>query len=146
MKLTDVTVSRTIPAPAENVFDVWMDPKSPGGPWFGADRVILNAVVDGLFYLAVKHEGRTWPHFGRFVRIERPRQMEYTWMSEGTQGVESVVTVTFEPRGDQTEVTLRHSGVPDDEMGRRHEQGWTWVLSMLAERFGTARTSAPAAT
>jgi len=146
MKLTDVTVSRTIPAPAENVFDVWMDPKSPGGPWFGADRVILNAVVDGLFYLAVKHEGRTWPHFGRFVRIERPRQVEYTWMSEGTQGVESVVTVTFEPRGDQTEVTLRHSGVPDDEMGRRHEQGWTWVLSMLAERFGTARTSAPAAT
>jgi len=143
MKLTDVTVSRTIPAPAENVFDVWMDPKSPGGPWFGADRVILNAVVDGLFYLAVKHEGRTWPHFGRFVRIERPRQVEYTWMSEGTQGVESVVTVTFEPRGDQTEVTLRHSGVPDDEMGRRHEQGWTWVLSMLAERFGarTATTS-----
>ena len=145
MKLTDVTVSRTIPAPAENVFDVWMDPKSPGGPWFGADRVILNAVVDGLFYLAVKHEGRTWPHFGRFVEIERPHKVEYTWMSEGTQGVESVVTVTFEPRGDQTEVTLRHTGVPDDEMGRRHEQGWTWVLSMLAERFGAARTSAPAA-
>jgi uncharacterized protein YndB with AHSA1/START domain len=138
MKLIDVTVSRTIPAPAENVFDVWMDPKSPGGPWFGADRVILNAVVDGLFYLSVKHEGRTWPHFGRFVRIERPRQVEYTWMSEGTQGVESVVTVTFEPRGDQTEVTLRHSGVPDDEMGRRHEQGWGWVLSTLAERFAAA--------
>jgi hypothetical protein len=46
-----------------------------------------------------------------------------------------VVTVTFEPRGDQTDITLRHSGVPDDEMGRRHEQGWAWVLSKLAERF-----------
>jgi uncharacterized protein YndB with AHSA1/START domain len=135
MKLTDITVTRAIPAPAENVFDVWMDPKSPGGPWFGADRVILNPVVDGLFYLAVKHEGRTWPHFGRFVAIERPRRVEYTWMSEGTHGVESVVTVTFEPRGEQTEVTLRHTGVPDDETGRKHEQGWTWVLSMLAERF-----------
>jgi len=135
MKFMDVTVTRTIPAPAENVFDVWMDPKSPGGPWFGAERVILNPVVDGLFYLAVKHEGRTWPHYGRFVRIERPHRVEYTWVSEGTQGVESVVAVTFEPRGDQTDVTLRHSGVPDDEMGRRHEQGWTWVLSKLAERF-----------
>ena len=135
MKFMDVTVTRTIPAPAENVFDVWMDPKSPGGPWFGAERVILNPVVDGLFYLAVKHEGRTWPHYGRFVRIERPHRVEYTWVSEGTQGVESVVAVTFEPRGDQTDVTLRHSGVPDDEMGRRHEQGWIWVLSKLAERF-----------
>lgn len=31
MKLTDITVTRAIPAPAEKVFDVWMDPKSPGG-------------------------------------------------------------------------------------------------------------------
>ena len=60
MKLTDVTVTRAIPAPVEKVFDVWMDPNSPGGPWFGAERTILNAAVDGLFYFAVKHEGRTW--------------------------------------------------------------------------------------
>ena len=138
MNLIDMTVSRTISAPAEKVFDVWIDPKSPGGPWFGADRVILNPVVDGLFYSAVKHEGRTWPHYGRFIRIERPQLVEHTWVSEGTRGVESVVAITFEPRGDQTAgdqtlVTLRHSGVPDDEMGRKHKEGWTWILSMLAE-------------
>jgi uncharacterized protein YndB with AHSA1/START domain len=145
MKLSDITATREIPAPAEDVFDIWMDPKSPGGPWFGAERVILNPVVDGLFYFAVKHEGRTWPHYGRFVRIDRPHKVEYTWMSEATQGVESIVSVSFEPRGERTNVTLRHSGVPDDEMGRRHEEGWTWVLSMLAERFASRR-SVPAST
>ncbi len=139
MKLTEVTVSRAIPASAEKVFDVWMDPKSPGGPWFGSDRVILNPVVDGLFYLAVKHEGRTWPHYGRFLQIDRPRIVEYTWMSEGTKGAESIVTVTMEARGEETEVTLRHSGVPDDEMGRQHKDGWAWVLSALAERFASRR-------
>ncbi len=149
MKLIDITVTRTIPALAEDVFDVWIDPKSPGGPWFGAERVILNPIVDGLFYFAVKHEGRTWPHYGRFLLIERPRKVEYTWVSEATQGVESVVAVAFAPRGDQTEVTLRHSdvpdvNVPDDEMGRRHQEGWTWVLSMLEERFAS-RQPAPAA-
>jgi uncharacterized protein YndB with AHSA1/START domain len=143
MKLIDITATRVIPAPAENVFDVWMDPNSPGGPWFGAERTILNAVVDGLFYFVVKHEGRTWPHYGRFLRIERPHQVEYTWVSEATKGVESVVAVTFERQGDQTEVTLRHSGVPDDELGRQHKDGWTWVLSMLAERF-VSQASAPA--
>jgi uncharacterized protein YndB with AHSA1/START domain len=143
MKLTDITVARTIPAPAEKVFDVWLDPKSPGGPWFGAERTILNPAVDGLFYHAVKHEGRMWAHYGRFLQVERPRRVEHTWVSEATRGVETTVLVTFEPRGDQTEVTLRHSGVPDDEMGRQHGDGWNWVLSMLAERFG-ASPSAPA--
>jgi len=138
-KLTDITVASTIPAPAEKVFDVWIDPKSPGGPWFGAERVILNPVVDGLFYFAVGHEGRTWPHYGRFLQIDRPRRVEYSWVSEATKGVESVVLVTLEPKGEQTELVLRHSGVPDDEMGRQHEEGWTWVLSMLAERFTSPR-------
>lgn len=135
MKLTDITVARAIPARAEQVFDVWMDAKSPGGPWFGSERTIMNPVVDGLFYLAVSHEGRTWPHYGRFLAIDRPRRVEYTWMSEATKGVESIVAVSFESHGEQTEVTLRHTGVPDDEMGRQHKEGWTWFLSMLAERF-----------
>jgi uncharacterized protein YndB with AHSA1/START domain len=143
MMLTGITVARTIRASAEELFDVWMDPKSPGGPWFGAERVILNPVVDGLFYLAVKHEGRTWPHYGRFLQIHRPRRVEYTWVSEATKGIESVVAVTFEPVGDETAITLSHSGVPDDEMGREHEEGWAWMLSVLAERF-VSRSSAPA--
>jgi uncharacterized protein YndB with AHSA1/START domain len=137
MKLIDITVTRSIPAAVDDVFDVWMDPKSPGGPWFGAGRLIFNPAVDGLFYLTVTHEGRTWPHYGRFIRMERPHEVEYTWVSEGTQGVESIVAVTFSAQGDGTEVTLRHSGVPDDEMGRKHQEGWTWVLSMLAQRFGS---------
>lgn len=141
MNLTDITVSRTLPASPEKVFDLWIDPKSPGGPWFGTERVILNAVVDGLFYSAVKHEGRIWPHYGRFVRLERPRLVEYTWVSEATKGVESIVTLAMEPRGGETEVTLRHSGVPDDEMGRRHKDGWTWILNTLAEGLAARRSA-----
>lgn len=79
-------------------------------------------------------EGRAWPHYGRFPQIDRPRRVEYMWMSEATKGAESIVTVTMEPQGDQTEVTLRHSGVPDDETGSQHKDGWTWVLSALASR------------
>ena len=135
MKPTDITVARTIPASAERIFDVWMDPKIPGGPWFRAERVILNPVVDGLFYIAVKHEGRTWPHFGRFLEIDRSRRVEHTWMSEATKGAESVVTVSMEPRGDQTEVTIHHAGLPDDEAGRLNKEGWTWILLILAKGF-----------
>jgi Activator of Hsp90 ATPase homolog 1-like protein len=53
-----------------------------------------------------------------------------------------VVAITFEPRENGTEVTLRHKGVPDDEMGRQHQDGWTWILSMLAERFASRASAA----
>jgi uncharacterized protein YndB with AHSA1/START domain len=137
MKLIDLTVERDVPATPAEIYDVWLDPKSPGSPWFGPARVLLDARVDGLFYHAVEHEGRTWPHYGRFVTLDRPRQIAHTWVSESTLGKESIVTLTFAPSATGgTTVTLRHTGVPDDTLGRQHEQGWTWVLAMLAERFG----------
>ena len=135
MKTFDLTVSRTIRGSADEVFDVWLDPKSPGGLWFGVERAVINPVVDGLFYHVVKHEGRSWPHYGRFIRLDRGRTIEHTWVSEATRGVESVVTLTFEPRGNETEVTLRHANVPDDAMGRRHEEGWNFILGIIASRF-----------
>jgi len=141
MNFTDITVTRTIPASAEKIYDVWIDPKSPGGPWHGAERVIFNPVVDGLYYLAIKHEGRIWPHYGRFTKMERPHLIEFTWMSEGTKGAESVVTVTLQQRGDQTDVTLRHAGVPDDELGHQHKEGWTWILNALADALAARRSA-----
>jgi len=141
MNFTDITVNRTIPASAEKVYDVWIDPKSPGGPWHGAERVIFNPMVDGLYYLAIKHEGRIWPHYGRFTKMERPHLVEFTWMSEGTKGAESVVTVTLQQRGDQTDVTLRHAGVPDDELGHQHKEGWTWILNALADALAPRRSA-----
>ena len=135
IKTFDLTISRTIPGPADDVFDVWLDPKIPGGLWYGVERVILNPVVDGLFYHVVKHEGRSWPHYGRFIRLERGRTIEYTWVSEATRGLESIVTITLAARDGGTELTLRHANLPDDEMGRTHKDGWTWYLDVLAERF-----------
>jgi uncharacterized protein YndB with AHSA1/START domain len=135
MNRIDLTLSRIIKAKPEQVFDVWLDTRSPGGPWFGCERVILQPVVDGLFYHGVRHEGRMWAHYGRFIRLERPRLIEHTWVSEATRGIETIVTLDLAPRGDETALTLRHSNVPDDAMGRRHEEGWNFVLSAIAGRL-----------
>jgi uncharacterized protein YndB with AHSA1/START domain len=135
VKTMELTVTRTIPASAADVFDVWIDSTSPGSPWFGAARAIVQPVVDGLFYHSVQFEGHDWAHYGRFIALDRPRRIEHTWVSEATRGLESVVTLTFEPRGDQTLVQLRHANIPDDELGRRHEEGWGFVLGAIADRF-----------
>jgi len=97
--------------------------------------------VDGLFYQAVLHAGRSWHHYGRFIKIDRPHAVQHTWVSEATKGLESIVEVTFQPSGAATEVTLRQTGIPDDELGRRHREGWDSVLSKVADRFVSPQSS-----
>jgi hypothetical protein len=63
-------------------------------------------------------------------------------MSEGTKGVESTVSVTFEGSGKQTEVTVRHLNVPDDELGRQTEFGWAHILDSVAEDLAGKSASA----
>jgi uncharacterized protein YndB with AHSA1/START domain len=97
--------------------------------------VIVDRRVGGLFYLCASHEGREWPHYGRFLVLDRPQRIQHTWMSESTRGLESTVTVTFEADGDRTRVTLTHAGLPDDEPGRHHREGWDFVLGTIESHF-----------
>jgi uncharacterized protein YndB with AHSA1/START domain len=135
LQTTEITVTRSIAATPAEVFDVWLDPQSPGSPWFGTAKAVVNPIVDGLFYHSVHFEGHDWAHYGRFISLDRPRQIQHTWVSEATRGLESVVTLSFDAEGEQTVVTLCHTNVPDDEMGRRHAEGWGFVLGGLVDRF-----------
>ena len=41
-KTIDIKVEGTIPAPLDEVFDGWLDPKIPGNPWDAAEKFILD--------------------------------------------------------------------------------------------------------
>ena len=125
---------RTIPAPPGEVFDAWLNPKVPGNPWNAADKLLLNPKVDGFFYWTFKGT----PHYGRFTELERPGRIQHTWVSPNTLGEESTVTVTFKKKGEDTLMTLVHSGLPDTGDGRKHEQGWNYFLNIFPEQFGNS--------
>jgi uncharacterized protein YndB with AHSA1/START domain len=130
-KTVEVRLERNIAAPVGRVFDGWLDPKLPGTPWNEADKFVLNPEVDGLFFWEVRETA----HYGRFTKVERPGQLQHTWVSPYTHGHESIVTVTFEPRGEGTLMTLVHSGLPDAEAGRAHQKGWTYFLGVFPDQF-----------
>src|SRR5438045_8969047 len=98
--------------------------------WFKPTRLIMNPQVDGLWHSEVEWEGKRWPHYGRFTRLERPRLFEQTWMSEATHGIETVVRLELDPKDGGTQVTLTHSGLPDDE-AENHRKGWEDILTTL---------------
>ncbi len=138
-RTTELTLTRTIAATPPEIFARWLDATKPGSPWFGSRKAIVDAKVDGLFYHAVQFEGHDWAHYGRFIALERGRRIEHTWVSEATKGLESVVTVTLEPKGADTLVTLHHRNIPDDEMGRRHKDGWGFCLDGLSRALAGAK-------
>ena len=136
LKTTDLECTRQIPnATPQEVYDVWIDPAHPGGLWASATKVIVTVKVDGLFYTALEHEGTRYAHYGRITQLEPGQVVQHTWVSQGTKGLESLVTTTFVPRDGGTFVTVRHSGVPDDEEGRMHVMGWNFVLGSLTEHM-----------
>jgi uncharacterized protein YndB with AHSA1/START domain len=133
MKTIEMRVERIISAPPDEVFDAWLEPGVPGNPWNAAEKFVLDAKVDGLFYWNL----RGISHYGRFTGMERPHRMEHTWVSPNTLGMESTVTVTFEKKGEDTRMTLVHSGLPDTEEAKGHEKGWNYFLDVLREQFGS---------
>jgi uncharacterized protein YndB with AHSA1/START domain len=131
-KTIAVTVERTIPAPIEQVFDAWLDPKIPGTTWHMAEKFVLDPKVDGLFFWTVKGTS----HYGRFTEVARPNRLQHTWVSPNTSGLESTVSVTFKAQGKETLMTLVHSGLPDTNPGRGHEKGWNFFLESFCREFG----------
>lgn len=127
----ELTIARTYDAPAAKVFRAWADPKRAGQWLAPGGRMIGDARVDGLFYLAMLHGDRSWAHYGRYVRVEAPRLLEFTWVSEATHGLESLVTIEFREKGGRTELTLHHEGLPNEDMQREHTRGWTQFADEL---------------
>lgn len=137
VKTTEINLKRTINARPDEVFEAWLDHTSPGSPWFGVAKAIVNSPnVDSLFYSMYQLEGREVAHYGRFITLDKPREIQHTWVSEATRGLESIVTLSFESVEGKTQVNVNHSGIPDDEAGRHHEHAWGYVLAKMRSRFG----------
>jgi len=131
---SEITLERTIPAAPSEVFAAWLDSKFPGSPWNEHQKLIVDQKVDGLWYWL---SAKGTPHYGRFIEIVGPARLQYSWMSPNTAGHETLVTVTFEKKGDGTLLTLVHSGFPNDDWAKMHNKGWTAITEKFVMGIGS---------
>ncbi len=130
-KTIEIKLERIIPGTSGEIYDAWLNPKVPGTPWNEADKLILNPKVDGFFYWLIQGTA----HYGRFTQMKRPGRIQHTWVSPYTMGKESTVTVTFKQQGENTLMTLLHTGLPNNPGGRGHEDGWKHFLDNFSRQF-----------
>ena len=128
-----LAIPRSYNAAPERVFKAWTEPASVKAWLAGGADIVIDPREGGLFYLEMPWQDRIYPHYGRYLRIDAPRVLEFTWVSEGTQGKESIVTIELVARNGKTELTLKHEGLPNEATAKDHEGGWTEFLDQLVE-------------
>jgi uncharacterized protein YndB with AHSA1/START domain len=134
-----LTVRREIAAPAEELFDAWLDAESlgswlkPGGT--NETRAETDPRVGGSFRIVMVDDGSSMLHSGTYREIDRPRRLVFTWSSAATQFRDSIVTVTFEPSADSTVVEIHQVGLPSEEARAGHNAGWSDALRELDRTY-----------
>jgi len=126
-----LTLDRRIAASPEKIYRAWTDRfeqwfAKPGG------AIWRPSVNEPYFFVVFPETGGRYTHYGRFLRLEPPRLVEFTWVTETTKGAETVVTVNITPSENGTLVQLAHSGFPDEESKDAYAGGWKSVLEELA--------------
>jgi uncharacterized protein YndB with AHSA1/START domain len=135
-----IRVSRRFAAPAERVFDAWLDPKMIDRFMFGPhlrDEQIVSLTNDpragGCFSYKVTRQGQLIDHTGMYRDIERPHRLVFTWGVNREEGDLSVVTIEITAQGDECELVLTHRIDPAwADYAERTQAGWTKIVGDLA--------------
>ncbi|MEC3913738.1 SRPBCC family protein [Nocardia sp. CDC160] len=106
------------------------------GLWFAdPGSVLMRAEVNEPFFFTA---GGGQPHYGRFLRLDPDRLVELTWVTSGTEGAETVVTLELSPHGAGTALLLTHAGFPTAATRDRHEIAWPKILERWDHRTAAA--------
>ena len=136
-----VEVSKTIDAPAEEVWDALTSPAKLKSFFFGSD-VVSDWKVGAPIRFRGEYEGKPYEDKGEIRSFEPEKRLAFSHYSPrsgapDTPDSYNLVAFDLKPRGDKTEVTLsqgRLNGAPKAEDLKQKDQfakNWTMVLDGL---------------
>jgi uncharacterized protein YndB with AHSA1/START domain len=135
----ELVVKRKFNAPAELVFDAWLDAQTAGRWLFATPDGKMHSVkidprVGGEFEIIEKRGDELTRHIGTYVEIDRPRRLVFTFAVPQYSREFTKVSIDIEPQDSGCELTLTHGGVLPEWRESTFE-GWTMILDGLAKNL-----------
>jgi Uncharacterized conserved protein len=130
---------RRFSADPERVYEAWLKPEMLErwmfGPQVREEEIVHLAVdprVGGSFSFMVERKGETIEHLGKYLEMERPTRLAFSWIIAGSPvGSRVKVEIDVEPPG--CELTVTHELHPSwaEHVGEM-EASWRRLLDGLA--------------
>jgi uncharacterized protein YndB with AHSA1/START domain len=113
---------------SHEIVDWWVRPSVfDTTEWTGDVR------VGGCWHASGTGNGRPYSLEGKFLEVDPPRTLVYTWQGVGTPGAPTTVTYLLEQFDGGTRITLRHSGFTARETCLNTCIGWETSFGRLAD-------------
>lgn len=139
-------LQRVVNAPPERVFDAWTDAHA-FGTWMGGHQNNVKACrtdprPGGKYRLEWDTgDDSSAADYGKYLIVDRPHRLQFTWFTEHEDWPETIVTLDFERVPQGTRLTLRQEPVDDARAKQGYEKGWTQCLDGLVHYFSQPSTT-----
>lgn len=147
----DDGINIRIPVLSSNTFNLMAERNMPFTPdilykawteqfdlWFAdPGSVIMKAEVNSVFFFETAYQGKRYPHYGRFLRLIKPKLVEFTWLTGkgGTDGAETIVTIELKPYDNGALLCLTQKGFYSEEARNRTEEAWPLVFEQMENKL-----------
>ena len=134
-----LSLSRTISAPIEQVFNAWINPETLAKFMIPVEgmcepEVVCDAVEGGKFSIVMISGEQKLLHSGAYQKINPYKQIAFSW--ESAHSIDgSVVTLNFAKVDKGTLLQLEQVKFYDEEAKAAHAGGWTSILLHLEEQL-----------
>jgi len=132
-------LKRTYNCKPQKLFDAWTKPEILKKWWAKSEKYVcefaeIDLKVGGNYRFGMRFIEKTEPYvsFGKYLEIDEPNKLVFSWSWEHMRELDTIVSLTFEETEDgKTKFTLTHDKLPNQEVCDSHNDGWTGVLDRL---------------
>ena len=134
-----IQLQRRFRAPPERVFHALTQPAALRQWWcppgWTAGEIVLDLRVGGTYRIAMTRldDRRQLAVSGRFLEVQPPERLVYTWRWEGafTEAAETRVTLELQRSEQETVLMLWHENFADPAIREQHRTGWIAACNRL---------------